>query len=67
MIVKYITDKLERLNYTRQFIIESLDKIQYLEYRYEDKTVNVIPQKFLEHQKHILEKLDINLNRTTSH
>ena len=67
MIVKYITDKLEGLDYTRQFIIESLDKIQYLEYRHEDKTVNVIPQKFLEHQKHILEKLDINLNRTTSH
>lgn len=65
MIVKYITDKLEGLNYTRQFIIESLDKIQYLEYRCEDKTVNIIPQKFLAHQNRIIEKLGIKLNRKT--
>ena len=63
MIVKYITDKLEGLNYTRQFIIESLDKIQYLEYRYKNKTVNIIPQKFLPHQSQIIEKLGIKLKR----
>ena len=62
MIIKYITDKLEKLNYTRQFIIESLDKIQYLEYRYEGRTVNIIPKNLLPHQKQIIEKLGLKLN-----
>ena len=37
MIVKYITDTLSELNYTREFIFESLDKINYLEYIFEGK------------------------------
>ncbi len=62
MIIKYITDKLEKLDYTRQFVIESLDKIQYLEYQYENRTVNIIPKNLLPHQKQIIEKLGIKLN-----
>ncbi len=62
MIVKYITDKLNELNYTRQFIIESLDKIQYLEYHYKDRTTDIIPQNFQEHQKQIIDRLDLKLN-----
>ena len=62
MIIKYITDKLEKLNYTRQFVIESLDKIQYLEYQYENRTVTIIPKNLLSHQKQIIEKLGIKLN-----
>ena len=65
MIIKYITDKLAGLNYTRQFIIESLDKIQYLEYHYKNKTVEIIPHKFLPHQTRIIEGLDIKINRKT--
>ena len=63
MIVKYITDELEGLDYTRQFIIESLDKIQYLKYHYKNKTVNIMPQKLQPHQSQIIERLGIKLKR----
>lgn len=61
MIVKYITDECATLNYTREFIIESLDKISYLQYTLEDKTVNVVPKNLLPHQKEMIEKLKIEL------
>ena len=61
MIVKYITDECATLNYTREFIIESLDKISYLQYTMEDKTVNVVPKNLLPHQKEMIEKLKIEL------
>ena len=61
MIIKYITDELSELNYSRKFIFESLDKINYLEYTYDDKTLNIIPPNLLPHQKRIIEKLNIKL------
>lgn len=61
MIVKYITDKLEKIDYTRQFIIESLDKIQYLEYQYEGNTMKIVPRNLLEHQKQIIQGLNLKL------
>ena len=61
MIVKYITDKSKELNLTRQFIIESLDKIQYLEYQYKGKTMKIVPRNLLEHQKQIVQELNLKL------
>jgi len=61
MIVKYITDECVALNYTREFIIESLDKISYLQYTLEQKTVNIAPHNLLEHQKEIIDMLKIEL------
>lgn len=61
MIVKYITDECATLNYTRNFIIESLDKINYLQYTLEQKTVNVVPQNLMPHQKEMIDKLKIVL------
>ncbi len=61
MIVKQITDKLKKLNFTRQFIIESLDKIQYLEYQCEGKTKTIVPQNLLPHQQQILDQLELKL------
>ena len=61
MIVKYITDELAELNYTRKFIIESLDKIQYLQYQYEGKVIQIIPQTLLPNQTEIINKLKLNL------
>jgi len=61
MIIKYITDECATLNYTREFIIESLDKINYLQYTLKDKTVNVVPQNLLPHQKDMIDKLKIEL------
>jgi hypothetical protein len=49
------------LNNTREFIIESLDKINYLQFTLEQKTVNVVVQNLLPHQKEIIDKLRIEL------
>ncbi len=60
MIVKYLTDKCASLNYTREFIIESLDKINYLQYTYEGKNINIVPKYLLIHQKEIADALNLN-------
>jgi len=61
MIVKYITEELSELNYTRKFIIESLDKINYLQYEFEGKVIHMIPQNLLPHQTEIINKLKLKL------
>ena len=61
MIIKYITDELSELNYSRKFILESLDKINYLQYTYENKIINIIPTNLLSHQKEIIKKLNLKL------
>ncbi len=61
MIVKYITDKFKDTEYTRQFVIESLDKIQYLKYQCEGKMKTIIPQNLLPHQQQILDQLELKL------
>ena len=60
MIIKYICDVTEELGYSKKFIFETLDKINYLEYAYEDKKIEIKP-KFLPAQTKILEKLKIKL------
>lgn len=57
MIIKYISEKIEHLDYTRKFAIESLDKIQYLEYNFQGKKINVKPSKLPQHTLNILEAL----------
>lgn len=59
IIVKYITDTLKPLGYSREFAIESLDKIQYVEYQYEGKLISIAPKNLQPHQKQIIEKLRI--------
>lgn len=61
MIVKYITEELSTLNYTRKFVIESLDKINYLEYEFEGQIIHVLPQNLLPHQNEIVEMLKLKL------
>ena len=61
MIIKNISDKLSKLDYSRKFIFESLDKINYLEYTYHERTINIIPTNLLPHQKEILKELNIKL------
>lgn len=61
MVMKYISDKLKDLNYTRKFVIESLDKIQILTYEVNGKEIVALPRELLEHQQKILDKLNIKL------
>ena len=42
MIIKYITDALAELNFSRKYIFESLDKINYLQYEHEGKKINIV-------------------------
>jgi len=57
MITKYISDKINHLDYTRKFAIESLDKIQYVEYNFKGKAIKVPPANLPKHTNEILEAL----------
>jgi len=61
MIIKYITDNLSELNYSRKYIFESLDKINYLQYVHQEKIINVVPENLLPCQQKILKALKIKL------
>ena len=61
MIVKYVWDNLKELGFTQSFIFETLDKIQYSSYKFQDKIIKVLPKDLLEHQDLILNKLQIKL------
>ena len=59
MITKYISDQISHLNYSRKFAIESLDKIQYLEYNFKEKKIKVKPTNLPKHTKEILTALNM--------
>ncbi|MCF6333515.1 MAG: hypothetical protein L3J11_09555 [Draconibacterium sp.] len=61
MIIKYITDTLSELKYTRKYIFESLDKINYLQYTYGNEKINIVPEELLPSQEKILDALKIKL------
>jgi transposase len=61
MIVKYITDELSELPYTRKFIFESLDKIKYEIFPMGEKEIKLLPKKLLDENEEILQKLRIKL------
>jgi len=61
MILKYISDRIYSLGYTRKFAIESLDKIQYIEYNFKGQTIKVPPKKLSKHQQEILKAIDVEL------
>jgi transposase len=63
MITKYITDKIDKLGYTRKFAIQALDKIQYINYNFEGKEISAPPQKFSQEQELILDALDTKLKK----
>ena len=62
MITKYISDQISHLDYTRKFAIESLDKIQYIEYVFKGKKINIRPTDLPAHTQKILQALNITEN-----
>jgi transposase len=62
MIVKYLSDKIENLELTRKFAIESLDKIQYIEYDFKGQKIKIKPKQLQPHQNDILKAIGIDLN-----
>ncbi len=61
MITKYISDKISHLDYTRKFAIESLDKIQYMEYLFKGKKMQIRPTNLPKHTKEILNALNMTI------
>jgi transposase len=61
LIVKYMTDILKPLNYTRAFIIDSLDKIHFINNKIDVHNVKMMPNKLLEHQQKIIDLLEIKI------
>ena len=59
MITKYLSDKIQHLEYTRKFTIASLDKIQYIEYMFKGKVIKTKPTKFPKHTHQMLEALGL--------
>jgi transposase len=47
--------------FTQQYILECLDKINYIEYQFNDRTVKQLPKILSEDQQYILDKLKIKL------
>ncbi len=62
MITKYISDRIFSLGCTRKFAIESLDKIQYIEYNFKGAKIKVPPKNLTRHQNEILEAIGVRLN-----
>ncbi|MCF6332256.1 MAG: hypothetical protein L3J11_03150 [Draconibacterium sp.] len=60
MITKYISDKIGHLGHTRKFAIESLDKIQYIEYGFKGKKIKIKPTNLPEHTQEILKALNMD-------
>jgi len=61
MITKYISDRINNLGYTRKFAIDSLDKIQYIEYDFKGQIIKVPPKRLSKHQKEILDAIGVEL------
>jgi len=61
MITKYVSDKISHLGYTRKFAIESLDKIQYMEYLFKGKKMQIRPTNLPKHTKEILNALNMTI------
>ena len=61
MVVKYIWDKTKELGYTREFILKTLDSIQYINFSVEGVNLKLLPKNYQEHQQAILDKLKIKL------
>ena len=62
MVTKYISDKINDLGYTRKFVIESLDKIQFVEYDFKGKKIKIRPTNLQIHQEEILKALNMRSN-----
>lgn len=61
MIIKYIAEALSEYDFSRKYIFESLDKINYIQYQYEGKIINTMPKKISADQQKILKALKIKL------
>lgn len=61
LIIKHIEQATKQLGYTKLFILQTLDTIQYKNYFFEKEALRLLPTKLSEHQDQILNTLNIKL------
>lgn len=61
MVIKFVWDKSKELGFAQDFIFQTLDRIQYISYEFQDRIIKVFPNELLEHQRLILDELEIKL------
>ena len=61
IVLKYFWDKCKDLGYTLDFIVKSLDNIQYINYNIDGVNIKLLPNKLLPEQQQILDRLGIEL------
>lgn len=59
LVTKYIGDKLNMLGIQQKFIYQTLDKIQYIVYTFENEEIKILPTNYSEIQDNILSTLKI--------
>ena len=64
VILHHVWNRLGDLGFTRRFVFESLDNIQYITYQFDSIRTNKLPINFLDHQRQILERLQIKFPKT---
>jgi transposase len=61
MISKYITDKTKELGFSRKFVLETLDKIHYVEHEFKGQVIKTVPKILSEEQTRILDAIGVKL------
>jgi hypothetical protein len=61
MVIKFAWDKSKELGFAREFIFQTLDRIQYISYEIQDRIIKVFPSELQEHQRLLIDKLEIKL------
>lgn len=61
MVLKYLSDHLNDLAFTRSFVIDTLDNISFLSFNFNGLFIKKLPSSLLAHQQLILDRLNIKL------
>jgi transposase len=61
LLVKYITDNTQNLNFTREHIFKSIDQIQYIIYDFSGQKIKTLPSTLENHIQQIFDSLNIKL------
>jgi transposase len=57
----FLSSGKHRSTFTQQYILDCLDKINYIEYQFDDRTVKQLPKILSDDQQYILDKLKMKL------
>ena len=61
MIAKFIRDKTKHLEYSTEFIFNSLNNIQTMSYKWKGEKIKILPSEYTFEQQQILDSLELRL------